>query len=141
MLVKSFYYIITRIGVVFRQICCCVKLIGPSRVSISYIAKFLAAYTLYSRRDFQVFNYLSSYPYNSDLFLFKDFLSFLLIFYSEDYRAKPSLQIISLYPRRDLSKQSLYPNRIKGLYFLFQKFRASFSQEGGNKNAVSYYLS
>ena len=141
MLARLAYRITTRIGVVFRQVCCCIKPISPSRASISYMAKFLAACILCSRRDFQVFNYLSSYPCNQDLFLLKDFLSFLLVFYSKDYRAEPSLWIISLCPRRDLSRQSLYPNRIKGLYFFFQKFRASFSKEGGDRDAVSYYLS
>ena len=121
--------------------CCYIKLTGPYRASISYIAKFLAASTLYSRRDFQVFNYLSSYSCNQDFLLFKDFLSFLFIFYSKYYRAEPSLQIISLFPKRDPSRQSLYPNRIKGLYFFFQKSRASFSQERGDRDAVSYYLS
>ncbi len=141
MLARLTYCITTRTGVVFRQVCCCTKLTGPSRASISYMAKFLAAYTLYSRRDFQVFNYLSSYPCNQDFPLLKDFLSFLLIFYSKYYRAEPSLWIISLFPRRDPSRQSLYPNRIKGLYFFFQKSRASFSQKGGDRDAVSYYLS
>ena len=87
MLARSSYCIASRAGVVFRQMCCCIELIGPSRASISYMAKFLAAYILYSRRDFQVFNYLSSYSYN------QDFLSSLLVFYSKDYRAKPSLWI------------------------------------------------
>ena len=105
------------------------------------MAKFLAAYTLCSRRDFQVFNYLGGYPCNQDFLLFKDFLSLLLVFYSKDYRAKPSLWIISLCPRRDPSRLSLYPNRIKGLYFFFQKLRASFSQKGGDRDAISYYLS
>ena len=66
MLARSSYYIASRVGVVFRQMCCCTELIGPSRASISYMAKFLATCTLYSRRDFQVFNYLSSYPCNQD---------------------------------------------------------------------------
>ena len=141
MLAKSTYYIATRTGVVFRQVCCSIKLTGPYRASISYMAKFLAAGILCSRRDFQVFNYLSSYSYNQDFLLFKNFLSFLLIFYSKHYRAEPSLWIISLYPRRDLSRLSLYPNRIKGLYFFLQKFRASFFQERGDRDAMSYYLS
>ena len=140
MLVRSSYYIISRIGVVFRQICCCIELTGPSRASISHMAKFLAAYTLYSRKDFQVFNYLSSYPCNQDFLLLKDLLSFLLVFYSKDYRAEPSLWIISLFVRYTLSRLSLYPNRIKGLYFFFQKLRASLSQEGQGRNTVGYYL-
>ena len=141
MFARLAYYITTQIGVVFRQVCCCTKLIGPCRASISYMAKFLAACILCSRRDLQVFNYLSSYPCNQDFLLFKDFLSFLLIFYSKYYRAEPSLWIISLCPRRDLSRLSLYPNRIKGLYFFLQKLRASFSQERGDRDSVSYYLS
>ena len=40
MLIRSFYYIISRIGVVFRQIYYYIERIGPSRASISYIAKF-----------------------------------------------------------------------------------------------------
>ena len=120
--------------------CCYIEQAGPSRASISYIAKFLAAYTLYSRRDFQIFNYLSSYPYNQDFLLLKDLLSFLLIFYSKDYRAEPSLQIISLFIRYNPSRLSLYPNRIKGLYFFFQKLRASPSQEGQDRNTMGYYL-
>ena len=140
MLARSSYYIAGRAGVVFRQICCCTELIGPSRASISYIAKFLAACTLYNRRDFQVFNYLSSYPYNQDFLLLKDFLSSLLVFYSKDYRAEPSLWIISLFIRCNPSRLSLYPNRIKGLYFFFQKLRASLSQKGQGRNAVGYYL-
>ena len=141
MLARSTCYNATRIGVVFRQVCCCIKPTGLCRASISYIAKFLVAGTLYSKRDFQVFNYLSSYPCNQDFLLFKNFLSFLLIFYSKYYRAKPSLWIISLYLRRDLFRLSLYPNRIKGLYFFLQKFKISFSQERGDKDAMSYYLS
>ena len=141
MFVGLAYCITARTGVVFRQVCCCIKLTSPYRASISYMAKFLAAYTLCSRRDFQVFNHLSSYPCNQDFLLFKDFLSFLLIFYSKYYRAEPSLWIISLYPRRDPSRLSLYPNRIKGLYFFLQKFRDSFSQERGDRDAMSYYLS
>ena len=140
MFARLAYCITTRIGVVFRQVYCCIKLTGPYRASISYMAKFLAACTLCSRRDFQVFNYLSSYPCNQDFLLFKDFLSFLLIFYSKHYRAKPSLWIISLCPRRDPSRLSLYPNRIKGLYFFLQKLRASLSQEGQGRNTVGYYL-
>ena len=118
------YCITARTGVVFRQVCCCTKLTGLSRASISYMAKFLAACTLCSRRDFQVFNYLSSYPCNQDFLLFKNFLSFLLIFYSKYYRAKPSLQIISLFIRYNpltklfsLPREALlYRERKKGAF-------------------------
>ena len=120
--------------------CCCIELIGPSRASISYMAKFLAACILCGRRDFQVFNYLSSYPCNQDFLLLKDLLSFLLVFYSKDYRAKPGLWIISLFIRCNPSRLSLYPNRIKGLYFFFQKLRASFSQERQGRNPIGYNL-
>ena len=120
--------------------CCYIELIDPSRASISYIAKFLVAYILYGRRDFQVFNYLSSYPCNQDFLLLKYFLSSLLVFYSKDYRAEPSLWIISLFIRYNLSRLSLYPNRIKGLYFFLQKLRASLSQKGQGRNTVGYYL-
>ena len=140
MLARSSYYIASRIGVVLRQMCCCTELTGPSRASISYMAKFLAACTLCSWRDFQVFNYLSSYPCNQDFLLLKDFLSFLLVFYSKDYRAEPSLWIISLFIRYNPSRLSLYPNRIKCLYFFLQKLRASLSQEGQGRNTVGYYL-
>ena len=56
---------------------------GPGSAPISYMAKFLAARTLRSRRDFKVFYYLSSCTCNWNLFLLKDFLSFLFILYSK----------------------------------------------------------
>ena len=95
MLAWSTYYIISRTGVVFGQMCFCTELTGSSRASVSYMAKFLTACTLRSRRDLQVFNYLYSYLCNQDFLLPKDFLSFFLIFYSKDYRAKSSLWIMS----------------------------------------------
>src|SRR6266699_2577756 len=62
--------------------------IGSSSAPISYIAKFLAACILCNRRDFKVSYYLSSCTCNENLFLLKDFLSFLFILYSKNYRAK-----------------------------------------------------
>ena len=58
--IRPTYYYIGRIRVVFREIYSRIKFIGPIRASISYIAKFLVASTLRSRRDFKVFYYLNS---------------------------------------------------------------------------------
>ena len=95
MLARLAYYYISRVGVVFRQMCSRIESAGPGRIPISYMAKFLTARTLRSRRDFEVFYYLSSCICNYNIFLLKDLLSFFLVLYSIYYRAKSSLQIMS----------------------------------------------
>ena len=60
MLAKLACYYTGKTGVVFRQICSCTEFTGPNKVPVSYMAKFLTAYALCSRRDFKVFYYLSS---------------------------------------------------------------------------------
>ena len=68
MLARLAYCYTDRTGVVFRQMCSRIIFIGPSRASVSYIAKFLVAIALRSRRDFEVLYYLSSCTCNRNLF-------------------------------------------------------------------------
>ena len=60
MLARLAYYYTSRVEVVFRWMCSRIESTSPSKATVSYMAKFLAARTLRSRRDFEVFYYLSS---------------------------------------------------------------------------------